>query len=108
MSGECDLVAERLLRAIDLLRVEMRDLHQQTAVRIAALEAELVRVRDAQAHQGQFHDHRLSALEKSELDHEQRLRLATDGVTQFKVWSGLAAGGSGVVSLFALLRTWFS
>jgi hypothetical protein len=108
MSGGASLAAERLLRAIDLLRVEMRDLHQDTNLRIAALEAELVRLRDAQAHLGQFTQHRLESLEKNAQDHEQRLRSATDGVTQFKVWSGLAAGGSGLVSLAALLRAWLS
>lgn len=50
---------------------------------------------------------RLERLEKVSDDHETRLRLATDGVTQFKVWSGLAAGGSGIVSLIALLRAFF-
>jgi hypothetical protein len=108
MAEETSVTAERMLRAIDMMRAEMRELHQQTAVRMAALEAELVRARDSQTHQKQFHDHRLSELELARQDHEQRLRSASEGVTQFKVWSGLAAGGSGLVSLAALLRAWFS
>jgi hypothetical protein len=53
-------------------------------------------------------NHRLDALEKLAVDHESRLRAATDGVTQFKVWSGLAAGGSGLMSLVALAQALMS
>ena len=38
-------------------------------------------------------------------DHEDRIRSATEGVTQFKIFSGLANGGSGLMSIIALLRT---
>jgi hypothetical protein len=69
------LVAERFSHAIDLLKAEQKLINT-----------------------------RLDRLEKESDDHEQRLRAATDGVTQFKVWSGLAAGGSGIVSLIAFLR----
>ena len=40
-------------------------------------------------------------------DHELRLRAATDGVTQFKTWSGLAGGGSLMMSAAALIRSLF-
>jgi len=71
-------VAEQFSHAIDLLKAEQKLINS-----------------------------RLDRLELDSTDHEQRLRSATDGVTQFKVWSGLAAGGSGIVSLIALLRTFF-
>lgn len=35
---------------------------------------------------------------------EQRLRSATEGVTQFKLFAGLASGGSSLMSLVAILR----
>lgn len=47
---------------------------------------------------------RLEALEKQANDHESRLRSATEGVTQLKVWAGLAAGGSGILTLVTLGR----
>lgn len=80
MSAERDLVAEQMLHTLDMLRSELKMVN-----------------------------HRMEALEKLAADHESRLRSATDGVTQFKVWSGLAAGGSGLMSLVALaqaLMTW--
>jgi hypothetical protein len=46
-------------------------------------------------------------LEERAGDHETRIRAATDGVTQFKMWAGFASGGSGIVSLIALLRAFF-
>ena len=47
---------------------------------------------------------RVAALEKEVLDHEERLRIATEGVVQFRMWLGLASVGNGAVSLAALLR----
>lgn len=77
MSGDSTgLIAEQLLHAVDMVRAELKMMN-----------------------------HRLEDLEKQAADHESRLRMATDGVTQFKVWSGLAAGGSGILSLIAMIRT---
>ena len=47
---------------------------------------------------------RVAALEKEVLDHEERLRAATEGVVQFRFWLGLASVGNSAVSLVALLR----
>ncbi len=47
---------------------------------------------------------RLAALEEQAADHETRIRAATEGVTQFKLFSGLASGGSSVMALIALLK----
>ncbi|MDD5466348.1 MAG: hypothetical protein PHS96_00940 [Anaerolineales bacterium] len=91
MSGEAEaeMIAGQLRAAVGLLQAEL-----------GRLEREL-------EHQAQFNRHRLDSLEAAVKDHEQRIRAATDGVTQFKVWSGLATGGSWLVSAFALLRSWF-
>jgi hypothetical protein len=85
---EIQLVAEQLRHTINLLR------------------AELEQARQVQAHYQELAEIRLKALEEQARDHEIRLRAATDGVTSFKVWSGLATGGSWVVSAAALLRAW--
>jgi len=78
-SDSSGLITEQLLHAVDMVRAELKMIN-----------------------------HRLDNLEKQATDHENRLRMATDGVTQFKVWSGLAAGGSGILSLIAMIRTLFA
>ena len=102
-----DVLAEKLLHTIDLLRAEMHTGQQDQTHELDMLRAELTRLRDAVLSQKEFVDHRIGQLEHRTDDHESRIRSATDGVTQFKVWSGLAAGGSGLVSLAALLRSLF-
>lgn len=81
------LIAEQLRHAIDLLRADIEQLAS------------------AQRHADQLASQRLSSLEESMRDHESRIRLVTDGVTQFKVWSGLASGSSSLIALLAFLRT---
>ncbi|MCI0520958.1 MAG: hypothetical protein L0Z70_11990 [Chloroflexi bacterium] len=80
------LIAEQFRHALDL---------QQARLEALALKLE---------HLDQLVAHRLEALEGLAGDHEQRLRGATEGVTQFKTWAGLASGGASIVSLIALLR----
>lgn len=82
------LIAEQFRHSLALLRAE-----------IHALQAEL-------EHTRQLADRRLALLEDANHDHEARLRLAAEGVTQFKVWAGLLSGGSSLVSLAAFLKTW--
>ena len=86
---ESELIAQQMKHTIDLLRFE-----------IETLKAETV-------HSRQMTDHRLQALEACTKDHEARLRTLQDGVTSFKVWSGLSNAGTSVLSLIALLRTFF-
>lgn len=83
------LLAEQMRRALDLMKAELNALKAQ------------------QAHDRELVRHRLSALEGRADDHELRLRSATDGVTQFKMWAGLASGGSGLMALAALIRAFF-
>lgn len=77
------------------------------------IEARLQRLEAEQAHQRQLNSERdaalradLAALHRLLDDHESRLREATAGVTQFKMFAGLASGGSTVAALIALIRTW--
>ncbi len=75
VDGDFRLIAEQLSHVVDLLKADIRLLN-----------------------------HRVECLEKSQTDQEQRLRAATDGVTQFKVWSGLVAGGSSFLSIIAVIK----
>ncbi len=85
-----ELLAERLSHTIDLLRAEIRELRAEVE------------------HQRELNQHRLTALEADTADHEQRLRAATEGVTQFKMFSGLAAGSSTIASVIALIKVFLS
>lgn len=76
--AEIELIAEQLRHAIDLLKAESNMLNL-----------------------------RIAALEKGKDDHENRIRNLTDGVTSFRVWSGLASGGSSIMSIVALVKAFF-
>lgn len=83
------LFAEQMRHAMDILR------------------AELDALRALHAHDRELANHRISSLETAVRDHELRIRADTDGVTQFKMWAGLASGSSGLIALAALLRSFF-
>ena len=87
MNDDIDLFTEKLTHALDLLRAE-----------IASLRASVDHLRE-------LTDRRLADLEECQADHETRLRSVTEGVTQFKMFSGTASGSSMLVSLWALIRT---
>lgn len=95
-STEARLLAEQLGRMVDSINARMNALEERQkhhseldAEKYAAIRADLSELKD-QGH-----------------DHELRLRAATDGVTSFRVWSGLAAGGSSIVSIIALVKGFF-
>lgn len=81
-----------------LLTEQLRHACNLISAQVSALDAKLTH-QSAMAHQ------RLMALEEQIRDHETRIRAATEGVTQFKIFSGLASGGSGLMSLVALIKT---
>jgi hypothetical protein len=83
------LAAEQIRHALDLLKADLEALHAR------------------QDHDRNMNAHRLSTLETLAQDHELRIRAASEGVTQFKMWAGFATGGSGIVSLIALIRAFF-
>ncbi|NPV87263.1 MAG: hypothetical protein HPY45_14790 [Anaerolineae bacterium] len=86
---EIALLGEQLRHALDLLRAD----HQV--------------LRRALQHESEFVSHRLTQIEKRLEDQEARLRSATDGVSQFKMFSGLASGGSAILAVFAFVRSLF-
>ena len=81
-----------------LLTEQLRHANALLQGQIKTLEARL-------AHQQAMNHQRLVMLEDQVRDHEIRIRAATEGVTQFKLFSGLASGGSGLMSLVALIKT---
>ena len=85
-STESALIAEQLTHAIDLLRAE-----------IASLRADL-------EHHRELSNSRLTNLEDCQKDHEARIRATTEGVTQFKMFSGISSGGATLISIFTMLK----
>ena len=86
MPSDPDLTAERLARIIDQLRAE-----------ITALRVDL-------SHANDINTARLNRLESETGDHETRIRAATEGVTQFKLFSGLTSGGSALMATVAFIK----
>jgi hypothetical protein len=84
--AETELIAEQLKHTIALLR------------------AEIAQLRQIQEHDREMGGHRLRALEERR-GTTIRIRTATDRVTQFKMWSGPASGGSAGVMATAP-RAW--
>jgi len=80
-----------------LLTEQLRHANNLMQAQIKSLEARL-------SHQQGMNQQRLAILEEQIRDHEIRIRTATEGVTQFKLFSGLASGGSGLMSLVAILK----
>lgn len=82
-------------------------LAEQLKRMVAALRFELNTLQQLQAHERELVDLRLKNLEARAVDQEARLRNATDGVAQFKMFAGLAGGGSTILSVIALLKAFF-
>jgi hypothetical protein len=68
------------------------------------MDAKLDRIELNQLHLKEMIEHRLNYIEKQGEDHEARIRAGTEGVTQFKVRSGLTSEGSGILSILAILK----
>ena len=84
---QLSLLGEQLKHALDLLQAELSGLRSEVR------------------HQNELDRQRLSMLEQTGRDHETRIRAASEGVTQFKVWVGLASGSAGLAALTALLKS---
>lgn len=84
----------------DLIAEQIKHIQTFYNGRLSSLEDRITSQRD-------FYEHRIKILEEQIRDHETRIRTATEGVTQFKLFSGLASGGSSLISLAALVKTFF-
>lgn len=71
---------------------------------LSALEVEQKHQKEIADLQKQLYEGQLDDLKKAVADHETRIRAATDGVTQFKTWSGIISGGSLVAAVAAFLK----
>ena len=87
MEDEVDLLGVQLMHMVDMM------------------DAKLDRIELNQEHLKELIEHRLNYLEKQGEDHESMIRAATEGVTQFKVRSGLTSVGSGLLSILAMAKT---
>lgn len=75
------------------------------------IESSLIALQTDQTHQKeiselqkQLYETQIDDLKKQVADHETRIRAATDGVTQFKTWSGIISGGSFIAAIAAFLK----
>jgi hypothetical protein len=87
-----------------LERVDTKLLESQVKRAESLLRARIQKLEVQVAHQDELMVQRLARLEEQISDHEARLRVNTEGVTQFKIFAGLASGGSGIMSLVALIK----
>lgn len=78
------------------------------------IESRFQKIESLINHQNELSEERLRALRlevgdlrRAKEDHETRIRAATEGVTQFKMYSGLANGGSTILSIVALIKSFF-
>ena len=71
------------------------------------MDAKLDRVELNQIHLKEMIEHRLNYMEKQGDDHEARIMAATEGVTQFKVRYGFTSVGSRILSILAILKSFF-
>jgi hypothetical protein len=84
---------------VSLIAEQMKHAH-------ALLKADVDSLRQELAHHRELTTLRLGDLEAARGDHESRLRSVTDGITQFKVYTGLLNGGSSLLALLALLKAY--
>lgn len=84
---ESELIAVQLKHTIDLLK------------------GDLERISSEQKHQAELFVHRIVELEEDAKDHEERIRKLSEGATTFQARSGWANGGTGLLSIWALIRT---
>ena len=86
---QTELIAARLGRIVDRLQDDLRE------------------IREELHHQNELGEQRLLHLEAASDDHEQRLRETHTAVTQLRTWAGISSGSSGLLSIAALLRSFF-
>ena len=86
---QTELIAARLGRIVDCLQDDLRE------------------IREELRHQNELSERRIALLETQAADHESRLRETHTAVTQLRTWAGISSGSSGLLSIAALLRSFF-
>ena len=71
------------------------------------MDAKLDRIELNQEHLKELIEQRINCLEKQGEDHEERIKVAAEGVTQFKVKSGFTSVVSGILSILAMVKAFF-
>jgi hypothetical protein len=90
-----------------LIGEQIAHFRTQVNARLDAIEMLITHHKELEDEKHQSINRQLAELRAISADHESRIRLSTDGVTQFKTWSGLASGGSSILSIIALLKAFF-
>lgn len=93
---QAQLIAEQLARLRD--NIDARFNRIETALNHSA---------ELDSQQRNFTLTQLNDLKALTQDHETRIRSATEGVTQFKAWSGFVSGSSGILSIISLIKSFF-
>ena len=75
---------------------------------LESIRGEIRLMRAELQHNRELLERRLTMVEKTCEDHENRLRDVTAGVTQFRFWSSVSSGGSTAMSLLALLKSFIT
>jgi chromosome segregation ATPase len=93
-------LAQETRRPLDVQRLEER-----LEARFAQLDSDLRHHQALEAERFEQLRASLEDIRRALADQETRLRAATDGVAQFKVWASLTSGSSGLLSILALLKS---
>jgi hypothetical protein len=88
-----------------LIGAELKHMVVMMDVKLDRIELNQVHLKELTPNKRGQVENRLYYLEKQVEDQEARLRAATEGVTQFKVRSGLTSVGSGLLSIMAILKS---
>jgi hypothetical protein len=88
-----------------LIGAELKHMVDMMDVKLDRIELDQVHLKELTPNKRGQVENRLYYLEKQVEDQEARLRAATEGVTQFKVRSGLTSVGSGLLSIMAILKS---
>ena len=88
-NSPANLIAEQFAHAVDLLK------------------ADLAQIRSTQSHDRELILTRLTSTEAHQNDMETRLRAATEGVTTFKAWASFITLVSALLSIIAIVRSFF-
>jgi len=91
---------------IDLINAQLSRMAEQLCARVQTLEHKVDHLNALEKEKWESLRAVLDELRRISTDHETRLRALQDNVTSLKTWSGLAGGGSSIVSLIALIRAW--